>query len=129
MTDAGAADGPRTVADLVTGPVTIGVPVRDFDTALAFHRSWLGREPDLVPQPGMAEWTIVDGCDLQLYASAAAGGHAVVRLGVDDIEAARAAAVVVGVQVSQIEDVGGFIRFAEFRDPEGNAFGFVQELG
>ncbi|AZZ55670.1 VOC family protein [Rathayibacter iranicus] len=114
------------VGSFIAGAVTVGIPVRDLEAAVTWHQRWIGREPDLVPMPGMVEWRINDGCYLQFFESAEAAGAAVVRLSVTDAQVAHEAALAGGLDIDPIEDYG-FVKFTEFRDHEGNRFGLVQE--
>ena len=50
------------------------------------------------------------------------------HLVVDDVEAAREALVGNGVDVSEVQDMGGGIRYAFFSDPDGNSWA-LQEIG
>ncbi len=45
----------------------------------------------------------------------------------DHIEAARAELVERGVDVGSVDDVGGGVRYASFRDPDGNLL-LLQEM-
>jgi catechol 2,3-dioxygenase-like lactoylglutathione lyase family enzyme len=48
------------------------------------------------------------------------------HLVVDDLEGARGALVAKGVEVSDINDMGGGVRYAFFSDPDGNSWALQQ---
>ena len=50
------------------------------------------------------------------------------HLVVDDVEAARRTLVGNGVEVSDVQDMGGGVRYAFFSDPDGNSWA-LQQIG
>ena len=42
------------------------LPVKDYSVAIAWYAQLLGREADLVPVEGVAEWHITDGAWIQV---------------------------------------------------------------
>lgn len=48
------------------------------------------------------------------------------HLVVDDVDAARGALVGNGVDVSEVSDMGGGVRYAYFNDPDGNSWALQQ---
>lgn len=104
------------------------VPVRDMSAAVEFYRRWTGREADIVVEPTMQEWQLAPGMWLQVAQKAETAGTSVVRIGVDDVAAARKALLERGVDVDEAVDYFGVVRVADFRDPDGNRFSLVQEL-
>jgi predicted enzyme related to lactoylglutathione lyase len=48
------------------------------------------------------------------------------HLVVDDLDAARAALLAGGVEVSAVSDMGGGVRYAYFSDPDGNSWALQQ---
>jgi lactoylglutathione lyase len=110
---------------VVTG-LTAGVPVSDLGKAVEFHRAWLRRDPDVVPQPDIAEWEVTPGTYLQFFQNPKLAGNAVMRLGIDDAAGTREALVAAGIDVTPLEEVGGFLRYCDFRDPDGNRFSLIE---
>jgi predicted enzyme related to lactoylglutathione lyase len=104
------------------------IPVRDMATAVAFYRKWLGRDADIVVDPTMQEWQLGPGMWLQVAEKPQAAGTCVVRLGVDEVAAARTSLLERGIDVDEPVDYYGFVRVADFRDPDDNRFSLVQEL-
>ena len=116
----------------------VPVPVADVDRAKAFYVERLGfvEDVDVRPAPGVRVVQLTppgSACSVSLSTGlphiadmppgAVQGLHLVVR----DIDAARARLVERGVDVSEVEDVGGGVRYAWFRDPDGNSL-TLQEM-
>jgi hypothetical protein len=57
----------------VPGPAA-GVPVRDIDEAVDFHRGRPPRDPDVVSGPGIMEWKLTPGSYLQFFANPGLAG-------------------------------------------------------
>ncbi|QWF77814.1 VOC family protein [Amycolatopsis sp. CA-230715] len=109
----------------------VPVPVTDIDRAKAFYQDQLGFRPDvdINPKPGVrivqltppgsaCSITLAEGLPtLDMPAGTLRGLHLVVA----DIEASRAELVERGVEVSEVEDLGG-VFYAYFADPDGNTW-------
>jgi predicted enzyme related to lactoylglutathione lyase len=104
------------------------IPVRDLAVAAEFYNNWIGRSADLEPDAGLAEWELAKGMWLQVAEKPETAGTSVVRLGVEDTIKARESLIERGVEVDEIQEFGGFVRIADFRDPDGNRFTLVQDL-
>ncbi len=115
----------------------VPIPVSDVDRAKTFYADALGFVVDVDVQP-------VDGvrvvqltppgsaCSVGFGTGVPAyeGTPGTVRglhLVVSDIEAARAELVGRGVDVGEVQDVGGGVRYAFFEDPDGNSL-TLQEM-
>lgn len=111
--------------------VTVGMPVRDLDAAVAWYRAAfdLG-EPDVVPTEGVVEFDL-RAFWLQLFhAPALAGAEGVsVNISVQDATADHAAYVAKGLVVTDVQRFGGAVDVFELTDLDGNTIGFVTELG
>jgi catechol 2,3-dioxygenase-like lactoylglutathione lyase family enzyme len=120
----------------------VTIPVSDVDRAKEFYAS-LGWRLDATP-PGVVQFTPPSsGCSVQFgpnRTSAAPGSAQALYLIVSDIEAARDALVVAGVEVSEIFHPGtdgrvsgadpehrSYRSFASFSDPDGNGW-LMQEV-
>jgi catechol 2,3-dioxygenase-like lactoylglutathione lyase family enzyme len=114
------------------------LPVSDVDRAKEFYRDRLGFTEDLdvrpaagvrvvqLTPPGSA-CSVGIGAGLPVYDDMAPGSVRGLHLVVDDIEAARAGLVAAGVDVGEVQDVGGGVRYAGFADPDGNGL-TLQEM-
>ena len=110
----------------------VPLPVTDVDRAKAFYVDRLGfvADVDVTPAPGVRVVQVTppgSGCSISLstglpiISDMAPGTVKGLHLVVEDIEAARQELVDRGVDVSPVEDVGGGVTYAWFRDPDGNA--------
>jgi predicted enzyme related to lactoylglutathione lyase len=114
----------------------VPLPVTDVDRAKAFYVG-LGftADVDVTPAPGVrvvqltppgSACSIGIGSGLPVY-EAAPGSVRGLHLVVADIEVARADLVARGVDVGEVQDVGGGVRYAGFADPDGNTL-TLQEM-
>lgn len=115
----------------------VPIPVADVDRAKAFYIDRLGFVADIdvrpadgvrvvqLTPPGSA-CSIGIGTGLPVY-GAPPGSVRGLHLVVADIERARAELVDRGVDVSDVVDVGGGVRYAGFEDPDGNSL-TLQEM-
>ncbi|NDJ78035.1 MAG: glyoxalase [Chloroflexi bacterium] len=117
----------------------VPLPVSDVDRAKAFYTDKAGFKLDhdvqpsdtvrvvqLTP-PGSA-WSIVIGTGMPAIADMTPGSVKGLHLVVADINQARAALMERGVEMGEIIDMGG-IKFADFRDPDGNSWTLQQIPG
>ena len=116
----------------------VPMPVTDVDRAKAFYADQLGFvvDVDVRPTEGMrvvqltppgSACSIVIGTGMNQISDMPAGSLKGLHLVVDDIEGARAELVGRGVEVADIVDVGGGVRYAWFADPDGNSL-TLQEM-
>lgn len=104
------------------------VPVKDHAAATAWYRAWIGRDPDVVPMAGIAEWQLAGTGWIQIGLDAEHAGHTTVVVGIKDLEAQRKRFTDAGLTLGEVQD-HGFIALAEAVDPDGNKVVFVQEKG
>lgn len=102
------------------------LPVADHAEALAWYRRWIGRDPDVEPMEGAAEWQLAEHAWIQVYNMPDAAGRTTVVVGVEDIDAHVNKLAEVGVTCGAIQDYG-FIKLSELSDPAGNKINFVWE--
>ena len=116
----------------------VPVPVTDVDRAKAFYEKvGFVAGVDVRPSPGMrvvqltppgSSCSIVFGTGLGEISETAPGTLRGLHLVVDDIEKARDELRHRGVDVEEVNDVGGGVRFARFTDPDGNSL-LLQQMG
>ncbi len=115
----------------------VPVPVTDVDRAKAFYVG-LGFEADVdvSPAPGVrvvqltppgSACSISVGTGLPAYEESPPGSVKGLHLVVQDIEAARADLIGRGIDVGDVQDVGGGVKYAGFADPDGNTL-TLQEM-
>ena len=116
----------------------VPVPVADVDRAKAFYTHQLGFvvDVDVRPFEGMrvvqltppgSACSIVIGTGLDQISDMAAGSLKGLHLVVADIGQARDELLGRSVDVSEIVDVGGGVKYAWFSDPDGNSL-TLQEM-
>ncbi len=108
--------------------------VADVDASIAFYRDRVGfaLDHDVRPGPGMRVVQLTPrGSACSIVFGTGMGGLAApgsvrnTHLVVDDIEAVRAEVTANGLEVSEVQDMGG-VRYAYFEDPDGNTWAFQQ---
>jgi catechol 2,3-dioxygenase-like lactoylglutathione lyase family enzyme len=116
----------------------VPISVTDVDRAKAFYTDRLGfvEDVDVRPAEGMrivqltppgSACSIGMGTGLPLYDDTTPGAVKGLHLVVADIEQARAELVGRGVDVGDVVDVGGGVRYAWLADPDGNTL-TLQEM-
>jgi catechol 2,3-dioxygenase-like lactoylglutathione lyase family enzyme len=111
----------------------VPVPVSDVDRAKAFYVEKVGFHLDHDVQPGNgmrvvqltpsgSACSIVIGINLGQVPGSVKGLHLVV----DDIHQAREALAGRGVEVGEVDDMGG-VKYVSFSDPDGNSW-LLQEI-
>ncbi len=116
----------------------VPIPVTDVDRAKAFYVEGLGftEDVDVRPADGVrvvqltppgSACSIGMGTGLPAYVDMAPGTLRGLHLVVADIERARADLLGRGVDVGEVEDVGGGVRYAWLADPDGNTL-TLQEM-
>jgi len=112
----------------------IPLPSADVDRSLAFYVDRVGfhLDHDVEPGNGMrivqltppgSACSIVIGVGMgDSQAAPVAGIHLVV----DDLDAARQTLAGKGVDVSEVNDMGGGVRYAYFSDPDGSSWALQQ---
>ena len=115
----------------------VPVPVADVDRAKAFYVDALGfvEDVDVRPAEGIrvvqltppgSACSIGIGSGLPVY-QAPPGSIRGLHLVVADIDKARTALVERGVDVGEVQDVGGGVKYAGLADPDGNTL-TLQEM-
>jgi catechol 2,3-dioxygenase-like lactoylglutathione lyase family enzyme len=116
----------------------VPMPVTDVDQAKAFYVDKLGftEDVDVRPTEGMrvvqltppgSACSIVIGTGMPQISDMAPGSVRGVHLVVADIQQARAELAARGVEISDVQDVGGGVKYAWFSDPDGNSL-TLQEM-
>jgi predicted enzyme related to lactoylglutathione lyase len=116
----------------------VPIPVTDVDRAKQFYVEDLGfvEDVDVRPAAGVrvvqltppgSACSIGLGSGLPAYDEAPPGSVKALHLVVDDIERARAELIARGVQVGEVQDVGGGVKYAGLADPDGNTL-TLQEM-
>lgn len=113
----------------------VPIPITDIDRAKAFYTEQLGFgvDHDVRPAAGVRVVQLTppgSACSILLSAGLPSvemppGVLRGLHLVVDDLAATRADLTGRGVDVSEVEDMGGML-YAHFRDPDGNSWALQQ---
>ena len=111
--------------------MTVQLHVADGAAARAWYERLLGRPPDFRPDADdtFVEWHFQPGYwELHIVQSDQPGTQqGRLRLGVGNIEAARQS-LAAGLEVTEVEELPGVVRWCNFDDPWGNRLGLYQDL-
>ncbi len=104
------------------------VPVTDQVTAVTWYKKLLGRNADVVPIDGVAEWQLAEKAWLQVTSDPGNAGNTTVIISVSDIDAQRTACAEANVSLGEVVEYPGIVKMVDAIDPDGNKITFVQEL-
>jgi predicted enzyme related to lactoylglutathione lyase len=104
------------------------VATKDYGAARAWYSRVIGREPDLEPVEGVAEWQITATAWLQLITDAERAGTSAVRIGVDDLDAQIAELADAGIEAGEPVVIADMVTVVDVNDPDGNEVSFVAEI-
>ena len=104
------------------------VPVKDQDTAVGWYKKLFGRDADIVPMEGVAEWQLAENAWIQVTADPERAGTATAIIGVNDIEVQCSACTTSNVSYGEVVKYPGLIKMVEVIDPDGNKVVFVQDI-
>ena len=104
------------------------VATRDYATALAWYSRILGREPDLEPIDGVAEWQITATAWLQLIEDSDRAGKSAVRFGVNDLASQIAELNAAGIVTGDAVVIADMVKVVDVADPDGNEVSFVEDI-
>jgi catechol 2,3-dioxygenase-like lactoylglutathione lyase family enzyme len=93
-----------------------GVPVSDFDAAVAWYERLLGRPPDVFPHEREAMWHLVSEGSVYVVLDAQRAGSALVTLAVDDLGDHPTEPGPGGMATAVLDDPDG-TRIKLFEDP------------
>jgi len=127
------SSGPE-VQDLVTGIMTVGIPVSDQDRALEFYVGVLGMQKALeAPTPDGGRWLVVapraGGTTVALVAAGDGlpkGVETGIRFATRNAERTRESLAASGAEVGDILRWPGVPAMFSFRDPDGNGLEAVE---
>lgn len=105
------------------------LPVTDFDRATQWYTRLFGRDADVVPVEGVAEWSLTDTVWMQVAYDPDNAGNTNIVLTVTDLDAQIASTTNAGIIIGDIVEYPDLIRMVDLIDPDGNQISFVQELG
>jgi catechol 2,3-dioxygenase-like lactoylglutathione lyase family enzyme len=103
-----------------------GMPVADFEAAVAWYERLWGREPDFFPEPGEAVWQITEHAWVYVVTDADRAGNGLITVLVDDLDERVTSLKGQGIEVGPIQEMGPSVPGFALTDPEGNRITFGQ---
>ncbi|MEV8314841.1 VOC family protein [Streptomyces sp. NPDC059900] len=101
-----------------------GIPVRDYNTAVAWYGRLLGTPPSFLPNDTEAVWELEEHRYLFIEVRPDHAGHGFHTLFVSDFDSRLAQIAERGLKPETRETYANGVRKATFRDPDGNELGF-----
>ena len=101
-----------------------GIPVRDYDAAVAWYERLLGASPTFLPNDSEAVWELAEHRYVYIVVRPEHAGHAVHTVFASDFDTLVAGVAERGLQPAIRETYANGVRKATFRDPDGNEIGF-----
>jgi catechol 2,3-dioxygenase-like lactoylglutathione lyase family enzyme len=100
-----------------------GIPVKNFQDALAWYERLLGAPPAFFPNDVEAVWGLADHSWLYIEHLPDRAGHAMHTLFVDDFDDRIAQIAARGLEPAKTETYDNGVRKWTYRDPDGNEIG------
>ena len=101
------------------------VTVANFGAGLEWYERFFGRGADQRPMEGLAEWRLTDTGVVQLVHDPERAGHALLTLGVPELDETIMTLASRGVSTGEVVE-GVIARIASITDPEGNTITLAQ---
>jgi len=101
-----------------------GIPVGDYERALAWYERLLGSGPSFLPNATEAVWELAEHRSVFIEVRPEHAGHAMHTIIVDDLDALVGEVADGGTQPAERETYSNGVRKAICRDPDGNEIGF-----
>jgi predicted enzyme related to lactoylglutathione lyase len=108
----------------VTVDLFAGIPVGDYEQALAWYERLLGSAPSFLPNATEAVWELAEHRYLFIHVRPEHAGHAMHTIFVSDLDTQVQEIAAAGIEAAQQETYGNGVRKATYRDPDGNEIGF-----
>jgi catechol 2,3-dioxygenase-like lactoylglutathione lyase family enzyme len=101
-----------------------GLPVRDYERAVAWYERLLGSAPSFLPNDVEAVWEIAEHRYVFVEVRPDHAGHAMHTVIVDDLEARVGQIAGRGIEPDEQETYSNGVQKVIYRDPDGNEIGF-----
>jgi catechol 2,3-dioxygenase-like lactoylglutathione lyase family enzyme len=101
-----------------------GIPVGDYEEALAWYQRLLGSGPSFLPNETEAVWELAEHRSVFIEVRPEHAGHAMHTIIVDDLEALVQEIAGRGIEPAGRETYSNGVQKAMYRDPDGNEIGF-----
>jgi catechol 2,3-dioxygenase-like lactoylglutathione lyase family enzyme len=93
-----------------------GIPVSNYDAAVAWYEELLGRPPDVLPTAREAMWHVREGASIYVVVDAKRAGRSLVTVAVDDLGSSPSEPGPGGMPTVVLDDPDGN-RVKLFEDP------------
>ena len=100
-----------------------GLPVSDYERAVAWYGRFLGAPPSFLPNATEAVWEVAEHRYLYIDVRPVHAGHAMHTLFVDDLDARVNGIAARGIEPDTRETYENGVRKVTYRDPDGNEIG------
>jgi predicted enzyme related to lactoylglutathione lyase len=100
-----------------------GIPVSDYQRALAWYERLLGSGPSFLPNDTEAVWELAEHRYVFIEVRPQHAGHAMHTLFVDDLDARVEGIADRGIEPVERETYSNGVRKVTYRDPDGNEIG------
>ena len=100
-----------------------GIPVGDYERAVAWYERLLGSAPSFLPNDTEAVWELAPNRYVFIEVRPEHAGHAMHTIFVDDFDARVQEMAGRGIEPAEQETYSNGVRKATYRDPDGNEFG------
>ena len=101
-----------------------GIPVSDYERAVAWYERLLGSAPAFLPNEVEAVWELAENRYVLIEVLPDHAGHARHTLFVDDFEVRLQGIADRGLEPALRETYSNGVRKTTYRDPDGNEIGF-----
>jgi len=108
---------------MVTVDLFAGIPVADYEQALAWYEQLLGSGPSFVPNSTEAVWEIAEHGYVFIEVRPDHAGHAMHTIFVDDLDAWIAGISERGIEPAERETYSNGVRKMTYHDLDGNQIG------
>ena len=101
-----------------------GIPVGNYERAVAWYEQLLGSGPSFLPNDTEAVWELAENRYVYIDVRPEHAGHAMHTVFVDDLDARVREMAGRGIEPAEQETYANGVRKVMYRDPDGNEFGF-----
>ncbi len=100
-----------------------GIPVSDYERAVAWYETVMGAAPSFLPNDTEAVWDVNEHGYLYIEVDPGRAGHAVHTIYVEDVATRIDEINGRGLEPEETETYSNGVRKAIYRDPDGNELG------
>ena len=106
------------------GHLFAGLPVSDFDRAVAWYERLLGTPETFRAHDTEYIWTLAENRSVYVVRKPGSAGHGMLMVMLDDLDGFMSDAATRGIEPETLETYEHGVRKVVYRDPDGNEVGF-----